>query len=64
MLVCRKFRNVWICPDVPCLLITGYAETDSISRRPENVPVLVKPFTPEQLSEAIRSVTRPVVPAE
>jgi len=43
-----------LCPQLPCILITGYAETQSIARRPEDVPVLVKPFTPQQLAEVIR----------
>jgi PAS domain S-box-containing protein len=44
-------------PEVPCILITGYAETESISRRPDDVPVLAKPFSPQQMSEAIRTAT-------
>lgn len=44
-----------IRPDMPCILITGYADTESIARRPAGVPVLNKPFNAEQLSEAIRA---------
>ena len=51
-------------PDVPCILITGYAETQSIARRPDDVPVLLKPFTSQQLSEAIRAATRSAIAAE
>jgi signal transduction histidine kinase len=51
-------------PDLPCILITGYAETQSISRRPDDVPLLVKPFTPEQLSDAIRTATGQAIAAE
>jgi PAS domain S-box-containing protein len=42
-----------ICEDVPALIITGYAEIESISNRPENVEVLLKPFTPSALEAAI-----------
>jgi signal transduction histidine kinase len=45
-----------ISPNVPGIIITGYADAQSISRRPEDVIVLRKPFTPEQLACAIRSV--------
>jgi len=42
-----------IRPDLPGIIITGYAEAQSISRRPDDVGVLTKPFTPVQLSQAI-----------
>ena len=45
-------------PGVPCIIITGYAETGSIARRPEDVQVLAKPFTLQQLSDAIGDATR------
>ena len=45
-----------ISPNVPGIIITGYADAQSISRRPEDVIVIRKPFTPEQLACAIRSV--------
>jgi len=38
-----------ICPDVPALIITGYADADSIQDRPEGVEILLKPFTPNKL---------------
>jgi CheY-like chemotaxis protein len=44
----RKF-----CPDVPALLITGYADAEAINDRPEGVEVMLKPFTPYQLQEAL-----------
>jgi PAS domain S-box-containing protein len=50
-------------PDVPCIIITGYAETDSIARRPEDVQVLPKPFRQEQLAEAIGSALSKQRPA-
>jgi len=40
-------------PHIPAIIFTGYAEAQSISRRPEDVIILSKPFTPEQLSFAI-----------
>jgi CheY-like chemotaxis protein len=40
-------------PQLPGLLITGYADPDEIGSRPEDVEVLVKPFTIEQLRAAI-----------
>jgi nitrogen-specific signal transduction histidine kinase len=42
-----------LCPNVPALIITGYAEADRISDRPEGVEILLKPFTPNALEAAI-----------
>jgi CheY-like chemotaxis protein len=42
-----------ICPNVPALIITGYAEADRISDRPDGVEILLKPFTPNALEAAI-----------
>jgi PAS domain S-box-containing protein len=42
-----------LCPEVPALLITGYAETEIISDRPPGVEMLLKPFTPTVLEAAI-----------
>jgi CheY-like chemotaxis protein len=44
----RKLR-----PNVPALIITGYAEKDAISDRPGGVEVLLKPFTPAALEAGI-----------
>ena len=49
--VIRQARE--ICPDLPALIITGYADERSVSRRPSDVLVLSKPFTAEQLRGAI-----------
>ena len=38
---------------LPALLITGYADADLISTLPNDVKVLVKPFTSAQLNLAI-----------
>jgi PAS domain S-box-containing protein len=51
--VIRQARE--IRPGLPAIIITGYADESSIARRPDDVLVLAKPFTPEQLSAAIRS---------
>jgi PAS domain S-box-containing protein len=40
-------------PAMPAIIITGYADVQSIARRPENVQVLAKPFSAEQLRAAI-----------
>jgi PAS domain S-box-containing protein len=45
-----------LCPDVPALIITGYAEVDAIGDRPENIDVLLKPFTPKALEAAIARI--------
>ncbi|MGN6156276.1 MAG: response regulator [Sphingomicrobium sp.] len=45
-----------ICPDVPALIVTGYAEADAIRDRPEHVEILQKPFTPEALEGAIHEL--------
>jgi PAS domain S-box-containing protein len=42
-----------LCPDVPALIITGYAEADRIADRPEGIEILLKPFTPNALEAAI-----------
>ena len=47
----RRARE--LCPGVPALIITGYAEAGEISDRPEGVEVLQKPFTPRQLEDAL-----------
>ncbi len=45
-----------LCPDVPALLITGYAESEMIRDKPEGVETLLKPFTPAVLDAAIGRV--------
>jgi CheY-like chemotaxis protein len=42
-----------LCPEVPALLITGYADTDMIHDRLAGVELLLKPFTPVVLDSAI-----------
>ena len=45
-------------PDLPSLIITGYADSDAIGKRPDDVAVLGKPFNLEQLAHMI-AVVRP-----
>lgn len=40
---------------LPGIIITGYADTDSIANRPGDVLVLAKPFTSDQLNKTIRA---------
>jgi CheY-like chemotaxis protein len=49
--VIRKARQ--IRPGLPAIITTGYADAQSIARRPEDVAVIAKPFSPEQLEAAI-----------
>jgi signal transduction histidine kinase len=44
----RRARE--IVPDMPALIISGYADANEISERPSGVTVLQKPFTLAQLS--------------
>jgi len=45
-----------ICPEMPALIITGYAESDAVRDRPEDVDILLKPFTPRALQNAIARI--------
>jgi PAS domain S-box-containing protein len=47
-----------LCPDVPALIITGYADGDRIGDRPAGVEILLKPFTAGKLEEAVARVSR------
>jgi PAS domain S-box-containing protein len=49
--VLRRVRN--LRPGMAGIIITGYADTDSIANRPADVLVLAKPFTPDQLNNAV-----------
>ena len=50
-----------IRPEMPAILITGYADSRSIARRPDDVHVLAKPFTTDQMCSAISSAAGPAV---
>jgi CheY-like chemotaxis protein len=46
-----------LCPDLPALIITGYAEAEAVRDRPEGVEILLKPFTFDALEAAIARVS-------
>jgi len=46
-----------ICPKVSALIMTGYAESSAIADRPVDVEVLLKPFTPALLEQAMSRAT-------
>ena len=48
----RKHR-----PGLPALIITGYAESEAIGGRPDDVAILAKPFSLEQLAHSIALVS-------
>jgi CheY-like chemotaxis protein len=48
-----------LCPDVPALIITGYAEAQAVSGRPDGVEILLKPFTEGALEAAIARACSP-----
>ncbi len=43
-------------PGLPAIIITGYADAQSIAHRPDDVAVLPKPFDAEQLKAALRDI--------
>ena len=45
-----------LCPGVPALIITGYAEADAVRDRPEGVDILLKPFTARALEKAVARI--------
>ena len=51
--VIRRARE--LCPRLPAIIITGYAEVESIASRPDDVGVLMKPFDQEQLAAYVHS---------
>ena len=53
---CKQARK--IRPDIPGIIISGYADSQSIAREPSEIVVLTKPFTADQISAAICSVLR------
>ena len=52
----RKARE--LRPDIPALIITGYAEMDAVHGRPDGVEILLKPFTPATLEQAMHRACR------
>nr|WP_181704904.1 response regulator [Chthonobacter rhizosphaerae] len=55
--VVRFARN--LRPDLPIIIITGYADTSGIADCPPNVPVFTKPFEDESLVGTIRELLAP-----
>ena len=47
----RKARELF--PDVPAIIITGYAEADAVRDRPDSVEILLKPFKEVTLQQAL-----------
>jgi len=47
----RKARV--LCPDVPALIITGYADAEAIADCPDKVEIVAKPFTLRKLQDAL-----------
>jgi PAS domain S-box-containing protein len=45
-----------LCPGVPALIIKGYAEADTISDRPDDVEILLKPFTANVLESTLSRI--------
>ena len=45
-------------PSLPAIIITGYADETAIGKRPAEVGLLMKPFTPGDLSKAIAAALR------
>ncbi len=45
-------------PQLPAVIITGYAEADVVNGAPEGVIILTKPFTPARLQEAVAAAER------
>ncbi len=47
-----------IRPDIPAIIISGYADGRLIARNPSEIVVLTKPFTADQIGAAICAVVR------
>ena len=45
-----------LCPGLPALIITGYADAESIKDRPEGVEILLKPFTANKLESMLSRI--------
>jgi PAS domain S-box-containing protein len=54
--VIRQARE--LRPELPAMIITGYADAGSIARRPADVHLLSKPFTAEQMRLALEAAVR------
>jgi two-component system C4-dicarboxylate transport response regulator DctD len=59
----QEIRNVQ--PDLPAVIITGYADLGSGSALPDGAAVLYKPFARDRLLHALRGVmAREATPSE
>ncbi len=47
---------------MPAIIVTGYADTGAIAKRPDDVLVVGKPFAPRALYDAIATVCQSVAP--
>lgn len=54
--VIRRARE--LRPGLPALIITGYADIESLDSRPDDVQVLMKPFDAERLSATVQDAAR------
>jgi len=54
--VVRFARNVRV--DWPAIIITGFAEATALDERPDDVPLLIKPFNAASLIKKIDAVAR------
>ncbi|HEY0114636.1 MAG TPA: response regulator [Allosphingosinicella sp.] len=52
MIQARELR-----PDIPAIIVSGYAEAEAIEKKPPRVHVLSKPFSVEDLVQAIATTT-------
>jgi FixJ family two-component response regulator len=46
-------------PNLPVVLLTGYADASMIANKPDDIILLGKPFRHEQLVKAITAAVRP-----
>jgi CheY-like chemotaxis protein len=46
-----------IVPRLPAIIITGYADANQIARKPDDVVVIAKPFTPEEMKHTLQRVS-------
>ena len=47
-------------PDIPAIIISGYADVEEIDRKPAGVQILGKPFSLEEMARAIETATEAV----
>ena len=57
----RRARQ--IRPDLPAIIITGYADASALDLTGQQVIAVNKPFTPEQMKDAIRRAMETAITA-